>query len=333
MKPRTKSLLDDLPATEITRLFKPHDDYDRVRELAGQAGLSPLDPVVTPLAEARAAYESYYRFFAARSGKDVARVQDLTVGPELPIRLYHPPPGRRLPVIVYFHGGGYVLNSLDTHDGVMRWLAAESGLPVVGLDYARAPEHRLPHQVHQAVDLARWLAQDGAAYGLDGARTAYVGDSAGAHLALCGALAVRDGGGVLPRSLVLAYGMYDRAQETRSHRLFGGGAFGLTSRRMAWFWDQCLDERPLVAQAQLPLLQDLRGLPPVTLLAAQLDPLRDDSTLLAERLKRSGVPCDLTIHDGLMHAFLQFAPVLSPAAAVLDGMAARLRADLLGGTP
>ena len=307
----------------------PHPAYAALWAEMRAIGVAPGDPTRMPLTEARAANRRYYAVVAGEPPA-VAASQDLTIpgcdGRPLRLRIHRPTLGRDLPVIMYFHGGGYAVNGLDTHDRLMRELAIASGRAVVGVGYSLAPEHRFPTQLREALVAVDWLARDGERHGLTGDGYAMAGDSAGAHLALSTALALRDGGRPLPQALVLAYGMYHRDLATPSHRLFGEGRHGLTSERMAWFWRHFLPETwdgvPALVE---PLRADLHGLPPVHLVVAELDCLRDDSLMLKERLLQSGVPVRLDIYPGTLHSFLQFVRVLSPARAAIADIAGAVR--------
>jgi acetyl esterase len=226
---------------------------------------------------------------------------------------------------LYFHGGGYVLNGIDTHDALLRLLANESGVAICGQAYSKAPEARFPVQLDEARHAVGWLKQEGAGFGLDSSRIVLAGDSAGAHLALTTALVERDSGETDLRGLVLAYGMFAPTFDSMSHQLFRQG-FGLTTERMRWFWDQFLApgqdrSHPLVA----PLWADLAGLPKTLVLAAALDCLRDDSLQLSQRLELTGVPNRLSVFDGMQHAFLMAHAWLPPARRAVSEIAAAIR--------
>jgi acetyl esterase len=178
----------------------------------------------------------------------------------------------------------------------------------------------------EALAALDWVRNEGAAFGLDGERPVVGGDSAGANLALAATLALRDQGKVLPSLGLLFYGMFSADLETASHRAFGGGAFGLTTARVDWFWSQYVADRaqrdnPLAA----PLLADLEGLPPQLLIGAGLDCLLDDSIRLADRLTQAGVPNTLSVYPGVPHSFMQMSAHLRPADAAIDEAAAALR--------
>jgi acetyl esterase len=310
---------------------RPHPGYHKLADALDAAGLSSAAPERQPLVQARAQAEAYYRFVGG-APTPLAHVSDHAIaGPagDIRLRLFHPGGAQPLALAVYFHGGGYALNSIDTHDALMRRIAAEAGVAVCGVGYGKAPETRYPGQLHEALQVLDWLQSDGHALGIAPDHLVLMGDSAGAHLALTAALALPAERCRALRGLVLAYGMFAPDFDTDSHHLFGGGDYGLTSRRMRWFWDQFLPQGqdltdPLVA----PLHADLSNLPPLLLVAAELDCLRDDSLRLAQRLALAGRPHRLSVYPDVQHAFLMAHPWLEPARDAIGEIAATLKAWL-----
>ncbi|HYD31481.1 MAG TPA: alpha/beta hydrolase fold domain-containing protein [Azospirillaceae bacterium] len=300
------------------RLMNPQ--YAALRRLLAARGVSPADPETQSLALARQAALSFHALWNEMP-PPVARIAERTVaGPAgaVGVRLYWPDERPRAPVVLYFHGGGYVLNNLDTHDRLMRQLALYSGAVVVGVDYSLAPEARYPTQLNEALAVVDWLAAEGDALGLDVGRLVLAGDSAGANLALATLLALRNVGRDQAKAGLLFYGMYAVDFDTESHRRFGGGAFGLTTGRMRFFWDQYLRETadrsdPLAA----PLHADLSDLPPLLLVGAGLDCLLDDTLRLAVALNEADVPHQLAVYPGVPHSFVQMSRFLDAADAVL----------------
>ncbi|MFO1048100.1 MAG: alpha/beta hydrolase [Geminicoccaceae bacterium] len=279
-------------------------------------------------AEARAAAEERNVFWN-EGNPAVASVRELAVpGPagDMAVRLYEPDGVATVSAgILYLHGGGWVICSLDTHDGVCRRLANATGVRVASLDYRMAPEHPFPAPLDDCVAATRWLLAHGRELGIDPDRLALAGDSAGGNLALATLLALRDAGEPLPRTAALIYGAFSADLDSPSHKRFGGGEYVLSTPTMHWFWDQYVPDRqrrtdPLVA----PLLADLAGLPPLYLSAAELDPLRDDSERLAARLALAGVDFDYRLWRGVCHACFMMSRLL-PAA---DGQIAEV-ADFL----
>lgn len=272
------------------------------------AGQGLPDPTTLPPAEARRQMAAIRRPLneggPAMAGRTEHRLA--TARGPLPIRILRPRAAPVLPALLYLHGGGWTFLDLDTHDRLMRELAAASGWAVVGVDYPLAPEAPFPAAIEHVVALVRLLRQDGASLGLDPGRIALAGDSAGANLALATALALRDAGEAPGSALLLAYGVYDSDLERPSYRRFGDGAYPLTTARMAWFWssylpDPAMRRHPLAA----PCRADLAGLPPARLLIADADVLHDENLALAERLRAAGNRGAATVHLGTTHAFLE----------------------------
>jgi acetyl esterase len=229
--------------------------------------------------------------------------------------------------LVYLHGGGWTLFSLETHDRLMREYAARSGLTVVGVDYSLSPEARFPVALEETVAVLTWLGRKGADLGIDAARLAIGGDSAGANLALAAALKSRDAVQTPPlRALLLNYGAFDTEVSDEAARDLSPPGAMLTVEEMAAYWanylrspDDAAD--PLAA----PLGAKLAGLPPVFLAAAGCDLLCEQSVALAARLKASGVDADLRVYPGAAHSFLEAVSVSPLAARALDEAAGWLR--------
>jgi acetyl esterase len=287
--------------------------------ILAEAARQDLPPYETlPAAEARAVSEERNRVWNDPI-VPVARVEDRTIqGPRGPLRLriYDPRASAEgaAPCLLYIHGGGWVICSLDTHDGVCRRLANAGGFVVVGLDYALAPELPYPHGLEDCAAALRWLRREGATIGIDPGRIAVAGDSAGANLALALCLTLREAGEEQPRAAGLVYGVYSDDHESPSHAAFGGGEYLLSTPTMRWFWDHYVPDParrrdPLVS----PLYADLRGLPPLYVSAAEFDPLCDDSERLARRLIEVGVDLDWRLWRGVTHACFMMSPAL-PAA-------------------
>ena len=280
-----------------------------------------------PVAEARRRYAEERRFWNAERVA-LHEVRDLAVeGPHgaVPLRLYHPVAERPLPALVFLHGGGWILGSNDTHDRIMRLLAQKSGAAVVGVDYRLAPEHKFPVAYEECLAVVEQLAADGGTLGLDPARLALGGDSAGANMSLAVALALRDSKPAMLSTLLLYYGVFG-LRDGPARRLFGGPAYGLSRADMAYYHACYLRDAADEEDPRFDLLdRDLVGLPPSYLCAAGLDPLLDDSLALAAALARDGVPHDLEIYDGMLHGFLHYSAMADKAMAALEAGAAALR--------
>ncbi|MBN9106898.1 MAG: acetyl esterase [Propionibacteriaceae bacterium] len=253
---------------------------------------------------------------------------------EVAIRCHLPVVGTGLPAVVYVHGGGWVVGNLDTHDRIMRALAAESGAAVIGVDYALSPEAKFPVAIEQCAAVARQLHDHGGDYSIDGGRLAFAGDSGGATMSLATTLLLRDQAdagapSVDISALALYYGMYG-LRDSKSRRLLGGPWDGLTPDDLAYYLDCHLADP---ADASSPyfdcLSADLsRGVPPAYLVAAELDPLRDDTATLAAMLTGHGVPCTHEVFPGVLHAFLHNSRMLDAASAALANGGAFLRRAL-----
>jgi acetyl esterase len=241
-------------------------------------------------------------------------------------RLYRPQGGTSaLPVLLYVHGGGWTFGDVDSHDRCMRILAQESGAAVLGFDYRLAPEHPFPAALDDTRAALAWIRAHGARSGLDAGRIAIGGDSAGANIALAALAAERDGGAPALAGATLFYGCYAPLHDTESHRRFGGGDFVLSTSRMRWYWRNYLGDLPEDTTAlAVPLRADLRGLPRLFLNAAGLDPLLDDTILLAGRLAHAGTPYELDLVPGVIHGCMQQTAEEPAAAASLSRAATYL---------
>lgn len=294
--------------------------------LAAREGAPPLHTL--SVAEARAA--SAASRVKPETPEPVARVEDLSIpGPagEIPVRLYSPDPREQLPTVVYFHGGGWVLGDLDSHDPLCRALANRAGAAVVSVDYRLAPEHKYPAAAEDAYAVALWLNQHATEWGADPTRIAVCGDSAGGNLAAVAALMARDRGGPELRAQALIYPVTNCDFEVESYRANGDGSMELSEDGMRWFW-RCYTRSP--AEAAEPYASPLRadtliGLPPALVITADYDPLRDEGEAYAARLERSGVPTELVRYDGVIHGFVGQLAAFPEGRQAVDRIAAFLR--------
>jgi acetyl esterase len=257
-------------------------------------------------------------------------VQDLHLpaadGTPLRARLYAAagyPGAEALPVLLYLHGGGFVIGSLETHDSLCRQLALRTGAAVLALDYRLAPEHPFPTAVDDTWAALQWLAGHAATLGLDATRLAVGGDSAGGTLAAVAALLARDAGLPLAMQLLITPGTTAHA-DTASHHLFANG-FLLDSANIAWFFDQYIPRGHREDWRFAPLLaDDLDGVAPAHVLLAECDPLVDEGLAYADRLRMAGVAVDLNLVRGVTHDFIKMGRALPQA-----GQAQQAAADAL----
>ena len=255
-----------------------------------------------------------------------------TADRSIPVRLYDPAPGKIGPAMVYLHGGGWMIGDLDLEDTPLRFLASDSGVKIVSVDYRLSPEHKFPAAIEDALAVLAWLRATGADLGIDPSRLSLGGASAGANLALGAALMSRDRGEPGLAFLLLMYGAYGGGAETESARLFGGGEFGLTSTAMQYFWNNyARDSADLSDPYVAPLNADLRGLPSCYLNSAGIDVLRDDTRALADRLRAARVPVQHREVAGVIHGFTHYARGCIAARRALADAADAMQAGLGGG--
>jgi acetyl esterase len=230
------------------------------------------------------------------------------------------------PVLVFFHGGGFVIGDLDTHDGMCRAIANAAACHVVSVHYRRAPEHRFPAAAEDAFAAACWVRENAAELGADPDRVFVGGDSAGGNLSAVTALMVRDRGRPPLAGQILIYPVTDYRFDTSSYGEFRDG-YMLTRGAMRWFWKQYLRDE---ADGALPYASplrcgDLSRLPPALVITAECDPLRDEGEAYAHALERAGVPTILRRYDGMIHGFLRRLNAFDKARAALADLAAWLR--------
>lgn len=259
------------------------------------------------------------------------RVQDLALpgadGLPRPARLYAPSL-QRLPVLLYLHGGGFVIGGLETHDSLCRQLALRSGCAVLALDYRLAPEHRFPAAVDDTWSALQHLAAHGDELGLDGRRLAVGGDSAGGSLAAVAAIQARDAGLPLALQLLITPGTTAHA-DTPSHQRFAQG-FLLDAEAITWFFDQYIPREQRHDWRFAPLLaEDLDGVAPACVILAECDPLVDEGLAYADRLRHAGVAVELELYRGLTHDFIKMGRAIKEARHALDAAGTALQAALL----
>lgn len=259
-------------------------------------------------------------------------VEDRTVpGPDgpIPVRLYSLGAGPSLPVLVYFHGGGWVTGDLALVDSLCRALVNRAACAVLSVDYRLAPEHPWPAGLEDCFAAVRWVAEHAGELGLNSARLAVGGDSAGGNLAAAVCLKARDRGGPPIAFQALLCPILDCSFDTASYRENGEGYF-LTAATMHWFWDQYLAGRADGSDpAASPLrASDLTGLPPALIITAEFDPLRDEGEAYGARLEAAGVPVTVRRWEGQIHAFLTMGLLVDDSQEGIDAVATALRRAL-----
>lgn len=280
----------------------------RLLESAAALGLPPMHEQLPA-----AAREIYRRTTALdpRSTARLAEVRDTACdGPAtaIPLRVYTPAGPAPFPVLIYFHGGGFVIGDLDTHDNVCRELCAGAGCVVVAVDYRLAPEHRFPAAVDDCEAATRWVMAHGPALQAN-ARIAVGGDSAGANLATVVARRLRDAGGPCPCAQMLVYpvtGHY--SHETPSLRDNATG-YGLTRAAMAWYTDHYVENRADISDPDAAPLcaESLTGLPPAWVATCEYDPLRDEGEAYGQRLVAAGVTTTMKRYAGTIHGIFKLS--------------------------
>jgi acetyl esterase len=292
-------------------------------EIAAERGPIAADD----LAAQRAAYNHERAFWNAVK-PELAAVEAVSLagpGGAIAGRLYRPSRARPLPALLFLHGGGWVLGNLDTHDRIMRLLADKSGAIVLGVEYRLAPEHKFPACYDDALAALRHVARRGAEWGIDPARLAVGGDSAGANLSVATCLALTAAERAAVKLQLLYYGAFGLT-DSAALRCFGNELDGLTrsdmARYRAWL---CRGPEDLQDPRFDNLSADLAGMPPAFIAAADLDPLQDDSRALAELLGEAGVTAQHVVYRGMLHSFLHYSRVVATAMRALDDGASALK--------
>ncbi|MBN1566486.1 MAG: alpha/beta hydrolase [Acidobacteria bacterium] len=247
----------------------------------------------------------------------------------IPVRIYTPAGSGQRPILVYFHGGGWVVGSVRDSDILCRALANASGCIVVSVDYRLAPEHPFPAAVDDAYQATVWAAENAAGFGGDGSRIAVAGDSAGGNLAAVVAQIARDRNKPALKFQLLIYPVTDAACDTPSYSENGDG-YMLTRDAMQWFWGHYIrNDSDRINPLASPLrASSLSGLPAALVITAEYDPLRDEGELYANRMRAAGVPVELKRYDGMIHGFFTMGAMIDQGRLALQHAAAALRAAL-----
>jgi acetyl esterase len=294
--------------------------------LAAMSAAGEIDPFQLEPEQLREAFTS---MGGEAEGPEVARVEMQEVaGPNgpIPVRVYTPPGAGPKPGLVFFHGGGWVLCNLDTHDGTCRELALGADCVVVSVDYRLAPEAKFPAAPEDCYAATQWTFLEAERLGIEPDRIAVGGDSAGGNLAAVVSMMCRDRKAHQPIHQLLIYPVTHHDFGTDSYRDNGKGYF-LTTEMMRWFWHHYLEsdvdgKNPLAS----PLCaKDLGGLPSATVLTADFDPLRDEGRAYAERLETAGIPTRYTNYPGVFHGFFAMTQEIPRARQAVEETCAALR--------
>jgi len=257
----------------------------------------------------------------------VYRVADQTVAGHIPLRIYTPTKSNEaLPGVLYFHGGGWVLGDIATHDTLCRRLANASGCVIISVDYRRAPEHRYPAALEDCYAATCFVAQNAADLGVDANLLMVAGDSAGGNLAAAVALKSRQTGTPALEAQLLIYPVIEPRFDGWSYRNFAEG-YGLTRASMIWFWQQYWgDDLDATDELVVPSrATSLSGLPPAHVVTAEFDVLRDEGERFAGLLGAAGVPTNLRRYDGMLHGFVQFSGVFDVGRQAIAEMGSAMR--------
>ncbi|HEX7890579.1 MAG TPA: alpha/beta hydrolase [Ramlibacter sp.] len=309
-----------------------HPQARALLRLIEEKGVPPTH-TLSP-AEARAFYLQR-RTFVQPDPPEVGSVRELEAkGPAgtIPLRSYRPlgaPADAMLPVLVYYHGGGWVVGDLDTHDVLCRELCNLSGCAVIAVDYRLGPEHRFPAAVDDALAAARWVREEAAALKVDASRMAVGGDSAGGNLAAVVALAAREAGDLPIAFQLLIYPATDQRRGAPSHTTNGQG-YLLTKESMDYYHDHYVADlaRDLDWRASPLLHADHAKLPPAFVLTAGYDPLRDEGLQYAQKLSEAGSRASLVNFERQIHGFITMGRVIDEANVAVELCAGQLRREL-----
>jgi acetyl esterase len=262
----------------------------------------------------------------------VASVRDVPIelpGRTLPARLYIPEGAdENPPLVVYYHGGGWVIGTIETHDNTCRALARASGAAVLSVGYRLAPETRFPGPLDDCYEALVWAKDHAGDLGIDGTRLAVGGDSAGGNLAAAVAIRARDAGGPALRHQLLIYPVTDTDFTRPSYRENGAGNYFLSLMAMDWFWKQYLGAMPdgHVEGVTVLTTADLSGLPPASLYMAQYDPLRDEGVAYADALRAAGNSVHSEVVPGMIHGFFSMFEAVPDALPAIAHAGAQLKA-------
>ncbi|MBU3062825.1 alpha/beta hydrolase [Nocardia sp. NEAU-G5] len=308
MTPHTRAVVDAAAAAFPALGTKVLDAAEARRLLAARPP-APIEPIPVAVVENR-----------------VVPGPDHAAG--VPVRIYTPLDAvGPLPVVMFCHGGGFVICNLDSHDQFCREMANTTGALVVSVDYRRAPEHRFPAAAHDAYAVLTWIAAHASEFGGDPARLAVAGDSAGGNLATVCALLNRDHNGPALALQLLLYPFLDPTRSSDSYRENAQGYF-VTDDHLRWYWEQYLGDADPADPHAAPAHADLTGLPPAYIVTGEYDPLRDEGEAYGRALTAAGVKAEIHRYDGMFHGFMTMSDFLPDARRADAAAFAALRKAL-----
>lgn len=277
-----------------------------------------------PPSKARELFASFKTVFG--EGPTLHRVEDRTVAGHVPVRAYWPTDEENLPVVVYYHGGGWVLGNLDTHDSLCRQLASEAECVVIAVDYRLAPDAKFPAAFDDSFAATAYVAEHHDEFSIDPARLVVAGDSAGGNLAAAVAIRAAEVGTPAIHSQVLIYPVVEPNFDSDSYLAHADG-FGLTRKTMMWFWEQYVgsDMNTSSHYAIPTLAANQASLPPAHFVLAQLDVLLSEGQAYAERLQAAGVPTTIRHYEGMIHGFVHFSGFFDVGKQAVSDLAEHLR--------
>jgi acetyl esterase len=304
----------------------------------------PVDPQIQALLDLRATLPPLHTLSVADAREQMAaraipglRIPEVASvvnrdmqGPagSLPLRIYTPFGKGPFPLMVFFHGSGFVVCSLDTHDAMCRNLCEGGGCVVVSVDYRLAPEAKFPAAPDDCLAATRWAVANAGALGTDPSRVVVAGDRAGGNLAAVTALRARDEGGPALLGQLLIYPVTDYVTPGTPSMAENADGYGLTRQGMAWFWDHYLADPSQAAHPHASPLRsnNLSGLPPALVMTAEYDPLRDEGEYYGQALQAAGVPTEIARWDGMNHGFFFFVGIVGKSGEAMAQSCAWLRA-------
>ena len=279
---------------------------------------------ISPLA-GRKRFQSYLHSFG--DGPDLASIQDHVLPGGVRIRMFRSNRSKRAPAVIYFHGGGWVLGNLQTHDALCRRIAKQSDCTVVAVDYSLSPEAPFPTALHECHEVTKHLVAHADEWGIHADRIAVAGDSAGGNLAATVALKARNEGAPPIRLQLLIYPVIEPNFDSDSYQRFARG-YGLTLANMRWFWKQYLGHQHPTELAAPSMADSLDGLPAAHVITAEYDVLRDEGEAYAAKLQRAGIPTTIRRYKGNLHGFIQRANVFDDARSATADLAQVIRDHL-----